>query len=155
MQFKLIPLLERIFLIALIIGIVLNLYKMGLPVLINISLGGLGIVYFLNTFQHLEIERKEDKPLGFKELLGLVVVPKVLWISLTISIIGILLYFINPDNDVYKILLYIGELNIAISTAILFILKFSESKYFDSMLPILYRAFPIFVANFYILFMFK
>lgn len=89
---KLLPYLERVFLATLIIGFALQLTGMAIPILKTVSLSGLGVIFFLSAYRPLEIEPVEGEQMGFNELLGLSVVPKVLWISTSITTIGILFY---------------------------------------------------------------
>ena len=67
--------------------------------------GGLSIVFFLNAFRAPDEQETADTgqgPFGFSDLLGLVIIPKVLWISSSIPTIGILFSIIDTGNNGYK-----------------------------------------------------
>ncbi len=149
---KLLPYLERIFLATLAIGYILKLMENHIPILITIGLAGLGVIFFLSAFRPLEFEPTEGEKMGFNEFLGLVTVPKILWISTAVATIGILLYTLQLGNDGYLRMLYIGSSTIAIATLILLGLKATGTKYLNATFPVFYRVFPTFLLVAYILF---
>lgn len=149
---KLLPYIERIFLASLIIGFLLKLTGSEIPFLIAVSIGGLGVSFFLNAYSPLDIEPAEGEQMGFNELLGLSIIPKVLWISTAIATIGILFYMLHLGNSGYLNMLYIGGSIIIIATFIMLILKLIGTKYMNAAFPVLYRALPTLLIVAYILF---
>ena len=149
---KLLPYLERVFLASLIIGFVLRLSGNEIPMLITVSLAGLGVIFFLSAYRPLDIEPSEGEQMGFKELLGLSIVPKVLWISTAVATIGILFYLLDLGNDGDLRMLYIGGSTIALATLILLGLKATGTKNISAVMPVLFRALPTLLVTAYILF---
>jgi len=80
------------------------------------------------------------------------IVPKVLWISSAISALGIAFYLFDFGNDGYKRLLMIGGLTIGIGTLLLVVFLASGVKHIKTVTPILLRAVPLCLVDFYILF---
>jgi hypothetical protein len=143
------PLIEKVFLAALAIGTVLTVMQIDSTVM-RISLIGLAVTFFLFAYRPIEIPKQENEPFGFSELLAFMIVPKVLWISSAISAVGIAFYLFN--NDGYKQLLMIGGLSIGIGTILIVIFLVSGVKHIKMVTPILLRAVPLFLVDFYILF---
>lgn len=82
------PLVEKILLTALAVGVILT--AMGIDSTVTrVSLFGLGVAFFLSAYRVIDIPEAENEPYGFSALLGLTVVPKVLWISSAVSAVGI------------------------------------------------------------------
>ncbi len=149
---KLLPYLERVFLAALAIAFILQLAGSEIPILMTISLGGLGITFYLSTYRPLNIEQTEGEQMGFSELLGLSIVPKILWISLSVAITGILFYSLRLGNDAYLTMLQIGGITIIIASLTMLILKIIGTKHLDATLPVFFRALPTLLVIAYILF---
>jgi len=148
---KHLPLVEKILLTALVIGTILRLTHVDSTVT-RVSLLGLGVTFFLLAYRPNDIPRQEGEQLGFSDLLGLMIVPKVLWISSAISALGISFYLFDFGNDGYKKMLIIGGLTISIGTILLIIFFVSGVKHIRTVLPILLRAVPLCLVDFYILF---
>lgn len=149
---KILPNLERVLLAILAFGFILQLSGMNIPVLISIGLGGLAVVFFLNGYIPVDIQQSEGEPMGFNELLGLSIVPKILWISAAVTTIGILFYSLQIGNDSYSKMLQIGGSTIVIGTSILLALKVRGVKNINLVLPVLLRALPALIIAGYILF---
>lgn len=115
---------------------------MDIPVLTTIGLGGLGIIFFLSAYKPLEINREESDQIGFNEMLGWLIVPKVLWIGTAVSIIGILFYALHLNKDGYIRMLYIGGGSIITATLVMLLLMAMGIKYMNVNLPIYLRAIP-------------
>ena len=149
---KLLPYLERVFLTTLIIAVILQLTGSELPILMTLSLAGLGITFFLSAYKPLNIKAKEGEETGFNELLGLSIMPKILWISTSVATIGILFYTLQLGNDGYLRMLYVGGLTFIIGTVIMLILKAVGTKYLNATLPVFFRALPTMFVVAYILY---
>lgn len=148
---KHLPLVEKILLTALAIGTILTVMQIDSTVT-RVSLLGLGITFFLLAYRPNNIPIHEGERFGFSELLGLTILPKVLWISSAISALGIAFYLFNFGNDGYKRLVMVGGLTIGIATMLLFVFAVSGVKHVRTVVPILLRAVPLSLVDFYILF---
>lgn len=148
---------EFLLLGLLAIAVVLESIGTKLDVLYLISLAGLALVFFL--FAQVPNQKEEpsstksnekDKSSGFQTLLGLVIVPKVLWIGTAVATIGIL--FFLQDFKGAENLLTIGGITIAITTVILLVLRVINVKNLHTVIPILYRSYPALLAAAYLVF---
>lgn len=148
---KHLPLVEKVLLTALAIGTILTVMQID-STLTKVSLLGLGVIFFLLAYRPNDIPRQEGEQLGFSDLLGLMIVPKVLWISSAVSALGIAFYLFDFGNDGYKKMLMIGGLTIGIGTILLIVFFISGVKYIRTVVPILLRAVPLCLVDFYILF---
>jgi len=139
---------EMLLLAILAVAAVLELLDSKLSILYIISLAGLGLVFFL--FAQYPSQSKKDGGSDFKALLGLTIVPKVLWIATAITTIGILFY-LQGFKGAFN-LLGIGVSTIAVCTIILIILRFIKVKGVEQVIPILYRSYPALLAAAYFMF---
>jgi hypothetical protein len=143
------PLIEKIVLTALAIGLLLTVMKMDNAVT-NFSLIGLAVVFFLSAYRPMEIPRNENEQLGFTELLAFSIIPKTMWISCAISAMGISFYMSQFGNEGYKQMLLIGGSTIAIGTVMLGFCVVSGVRNLNLVTPILFRALPLLAADIYI-----
>ena len=146
------PLLEKIFLAGLLIGLVFSLLDV-VPFNITVtvvSLYGLGAAYYFSAFQRFDMPADESQTMGFKELLGFVIVPKVLWISCAVSVIGIAIFVSNTQSQGYKQMMVIGGLTIASALVIVIVLAIGGVRVLKPLLPALLRAIPLLIADFYV-----
>jgi len=150
---KALPYLEKIFLIALLVGLLLSYFEIVNGGLTNISLAGLGVTFFLSAFSPLDVGSTEGEPFGFNELLGLAIVPKVLGTSSAVGIFGILFYSLDFGNNGYIRLLTIGGSTIILCALIFGYLRITETKYFKKSIIGLFKSIPILIAIYYVLFM--
>ena len=148
---KLLPSLEQICLAILVIGFILQLNGTPIAILIMLGLGGLGVVFFLSAYRPLDVKPQENERMGFNELLGLSIIPKVLWIGSAITVMGILFYMMQIGNGQFLGVLYIGGLTVIIATLILLGLKAIGTKYLNTIFPILFRALPTLLVAAYII----
>lgn len=95
---------EWLFLTGLVIGTILAVLTIDTSVT-KVSLIGLAITFFLYAYKPIDIPRTENELLGFSELLALMIVPKVMWISSAVSTLGIAFYLFDFGNPGYKQLL--------------------------------------------------
>lgn len=145
------PIIEKAFIAVLAIGIILAIAGISFSVL-EAGLIGLGVIFFGSAFLlYTPIPDSDNKPLTFPALLASTIVPKVLWISSAICMVGIALSFITPKNQGYKELLLIGTLTIASGTVILTFFLVSGIKVAKAAVPVLYRAVPASLAALYFL----
>jgi hypothetical protein len=147
---KHLPSAEKVLLAALAIGTVLTITQLDSTVS-KVSLLGLAVIFFLLAYRPIEIPKHEGEQFGFSELLGLIIVPKVLWISSAISAVGIAFYLFDFGNDGYKQMLMIGGLSIGIGASLLIVFFVSGVRHIRMVTPILLRAVPLCLVDFYIL----
>ena len=148
---KHLPLVEKVLLTTLVIGTILRVMHLDSSVT-KVSLLGLGVTFFLFAYRPNEIPREENEQFGFPDLLVLTIVPKVLWISSAISALGIALYLVDLGNEGYKRLLMIGGMTIGGATVILLFSFAKGVKHLETVTPVLLRAIPLLLVDFYILF---
>ena len=140
---------EFTFFALLFIGIALLATIPDATILIIIGLIGLIAMFILNLRQPLEIEPDDNQKQGFTELLSWLILPKVIWISLTILTAGTLFYFINFGNEGYKQLIFIGVNSLILSTFILLILTIMRVRHLKKVWFIFLRAIPLFLVAMY------
>jgi hypothetical protein len=143
------PLVEKILLIALAIGIILALLNIDHDV-VKLTLLALAAVFFLLTYRPIDLPAKEGEQLGFAELIALNIIPKTLWISSAISAIGIAFYLYNFNGA--RQILIIGAPVIAFDVVLLIIFAVMGTRYMHTAVPVLLRAVPLLIADVYILF---
>ena len=87
---KILPYAEKFFLALLLVGAVLKILGMEGMIFITFGLLGLASVFFLTAYTPSDVVIAEDEKAGFKELLVLGIIPKVLGMSMSIATVGIL-----------------------------------------------------------------
>jgi len=144
---KHLPLVEKFLLTGLAVGAILTLLKMDTTVS-RITLLGLGVTFFLFAYRPPDIPIQENEKFGFPELLGLMIVPKVLWISCAVSAVGIAFFLVKSEG--YKQMLFIGGSSIGIGSFLLVILLLNGVKHIKTVTPVLLRAVPLLLADVYL-----
>lgn len=144
------PRLERMLLMLLVLGIVVTFLTKAGSLIINIAIAGLALVFFLYAYKPLEVNAGNNEKAGVSELLGWSVVPKVLWISCAVSAVGILFFLIKTMNDGYLNMVMIGGFSILGGILVLGVLAISGTKHLEVTTPILLRAIPLMIMDFYI-----
>lgn len=147
---KYLPWMERVFLAAISLGAILVLLNFDAATLINLSLSGLAAVFFLNAFRPPEFETSDEGPADFSALLALSIVPKVLWISASISIIGILSYLLHLRPEGYKQLALIGGSSLFLGIFIVGICSVTGVKHLERLFPVVTRAVPLLLMDMYL-----
>jgi hypothetical protein len=147
---KYLSIAEQGLLAALIISMVLTILHVDSSVIIYYSLIGLAIVFFLNAYRPLNSQRAEDEKFIFTDLLTTTILPKVMWISCAVSVIGILFYIRHFEAQSYKNMLIIGggSLLLGVLTAGFFMLGKVKSN--ETLQAVLLRAIPMLVMDIYI-----
>ncbi len=142
---------EKIFLTGILVGLLLSYLSMDKTVL-KFSLISLSVTYFLSSFKVIEIPRKEDEQFGMTEMLAWLIVPKVLWIGYAVSLMGIYLFTLELDHDGHTRALLIGGVTIVIGLVVLGYAQLTGTKYLKYILPVVMRAIPLLLVDFYLLF---
>jgi hypothetical protein len=139
---------EWALLLALLIGFILTILQITSSVL-SVSLIGLAVTYFLYAYKPIEEIRIENEKGGFSDLLASAILPKVLWISSSVSVLGLLFYNLNLGNESYKKMFLIGGSTITIATVLLVVLLFMGKRGAKAVLPVLLRAIPLCAIDMY------
>ena len=146
------PRLERMLLMLLVLGIVMTFLTSVGSLIINIAIAGLALIFFLYAYKPLPVSTGEDEKASIRELLGWSIVPKVLWISCAVSAMGILFFLIRTGSLEYRNMVMIGGLSILVGLVVLGVLQVSGTKHLQVVTPILLRAVPLMIMDFYIFF---
>ncbi|MEJ1240477.1 hypothetical protein WBG78_20205 [Chryseolinea sp. T2] len=144
-------LIEKIFLIGLIVGvlfIILHMDPFDVTVT-SVSLFGLALAFFLSAYKPGEIKTDDGRSAGMKEMLAFVIVPKVLWISSSVSLVGIALLVLGSDSRGYQQMLFIGGSTLAVAILIALFISVTEKNSASVLKPVLLRAVPVLLADLY------
>jgi hypothetical protein len=147
------PLMERIFLLGLLLGgacILLHLQPFDITVT-SVSLFGLGVAYILSAYKPIEIPQNDGETAGMKVLLWYGIIPKVLWISSAVSVIAIALVLLNSDPRGYKQMFFIGGSTIAVGLVITVGMAVAGLQAIRGIVPILLRATVLLAVDVYFL----
>jgi len=110
-----------------------------------IALGGLGTIYFLLAFKPVDIPEQPEVTLGFRELLGWSILPKVSWMATSIGAVGILFYLIGGQG--FDRLLGVSAVTILTVTIIQAILVAIGIKYTNLFVPMFFRSIPVMIIS--------
>lgn len=134
--------LERLAILFVLIGAIFQATGNGELIFISLGFISISCVFFIGAFQPIEVNEEEAKSLeqqqSFNQLLGLVILPKVLGISMSIATIGVMYYFLEMEGS--KMMLTLGGMTTLVSTFLLLILRFSTLKEVEGVTQRLYRA---------------
>jgi hypothetical protein len=146
------PLVEKIFFGGLLLGVILTLIHVEPfdTTVTVVSLYGLGVAYYLSAFQRFESRQDESTAIGFKELLAFSIVPKVLWLSSAVSVVGIAMFVMGTASQGYKQMMMIGGAAIAFGTVVTLILLTGGAGVKKPILPALLRAIPLLIGDLYL-----
>ena len=147
------PLLEKIFLVGLLIGALFGLLEIE-PFNITVtmvSLFGLAIAYYVAAFRPMETPEDGSGQMGFKELLAYIIVPKVFWISSGVSLIGLGLLTMGSDTNGYKQMLMIGGITIATGMLVIMVLVIGGARILRPVSTALLRAIPLMIVDIFFL----
>jgi hypothetical protein len=119
----------------------------------TVSLLGLGVIFFLMAYRPTDIPPPpENEQFGFTQLLGLVIIPKVLWIACAVSAVGLAFSLMNTGNEGYKQMLLTGGLTVGVATFVFLVLLLQGTKHIQLVTPILFRAIPLGLVSLYLVF---
>lgn len=144
------PRLERMLLMLLVLGIVITFLTNAGSLIINVAIAGLALVFFLYAYKPLDVNAGKNEKVGLGEMLGWSIVPKVLWISCAVSAVGILFFLVKTGSGEYMNLVMIGGFSIMIGLLVLGVLRVSGTKNLEVVTPILLRAIPLMIMDFYV-----
>lgn len=153
---KALPTIEKILVGTFILYLILKTLDIRIPYLLNFTLLGLAITFFLNAFQEQQLNEKRSKSYDFADIFVGLIIPKVLWVSTAITTLGILFYIINFGNSGYATVILTGIITLTIAGVLGLIISTVKSQEQSSILtPLIYRALPALVYGCYILYMNK
>jgi len=96
---KILPIGEKLFLLMLLIGAAMQAIGKGGNIILALSLSGLACVYFIGSYLPSELEiQEEEEDSGFKMLLVLSVLPRIMGISMSVSIVGKQFYLLQLEG---------------------------------------------------------
>ncbi len=114
------------------------------------SLVGLAVSFFLMGYLPQDIPVEKDFAQGFRELLALSVIPKVLWIASAISAMGVAFYLMEMPDDRYRRMVMIGGTTIASGTILLVFFMATGVRHVRLVSGVLFRAVPLFALDLYL-----
>jgi hypothetical protein len=133
----------------LTLGLLLPKMNIDSSALILIAVGGLAIIFFLQAYNAVPIPIPPAQ-MGFPELLCFSIVPKVMWIAMSICTIGILFFLLDVSKG-YAQMLLIGVTCLIICLLILGYFFLTRPNYVRVLTPVLYRAAPVLLVSAYLL----
>lgn len=144
------PWIERAAIALLIAAGIMTLLKIPADEMIMLSMATLSVVFFLNTRSMTAPEPKEGEQFGLSELLGFVILPKILWIGASVSVIGILFFILEFAG--YGEMLMVGASSLTMGILILAVLISTGSQNLLPIYqPVLIRVLPVMALAQYIL----
>jgi len=144
--FNVLPLAEKIFMAGIGVGLVLLYLELDTN-LAFISLNGIAVVYFLYAYKPPE-SKTENKPSGFVALMAFSTLPKVMWISCSISVTGIMFHLLALAGAPEMILIGLSAIGVGLFLfAIFFMTGVVDIK---SNIPILSRMIPLLIVDLYL-----
>jgi len=127
-------------------------YSGGNDILL-LSLSALSIIYFLTAYVPREAPKEDEaqssQPMGFAALLGRTILPKVLWIGSSVSVIGILFTLLHFNG--FRDMLLIGTSTLAIASVLGLVNTMSDEQGRKALGPMLLRAVPLILVCIYLL----
>lgn len=145
-------LLEKIFLAGLTTGLVLTYFNASSQIIVQVSIVGLGITYFLTAFRFIDIPRNEEDLLEFRDVLAWTIAPKVIWISCGVSLFGLFIFSLQLGHDGHKRALMIGSLGAVIGLIVIGYAYATGTKHLKHILPTVFRAVPLLIIDLYFLY---
>jgi hypothetical protein len=150
---KYLPIVEGISVTAFAVGYIIKImHYAGGNELVILSLSVLSGIYFLGAYvpSAPTSEAGEQKPkLGYATLLGSTVVPKILGIGLSVTVIGVLFSIMHFNG--FREMLLIGSTSLAAATVVGWFVTSSDEQARERLKPLLMRAVVLMAVGFYLL----
>jgi hypothetical protein len=143
---------EKIFLVGLTLGLMSTSLNSDNKTILQVSVVGLGITYFLLTFKMMDFLPQEGEMSPIMSLLVWTIAPKNLWMFSAISLFGLFVYTLQLGNDGYQRAFMVGGLGIASCLTILGYAYVTGTKHLKYVLSPVIRAVPLLFADFYLLY---
>ncbi|MBX7126537.1 MAG: hypothetical protein K1X47_12655 [Cyclobacteriaceae bacterium] len=149
---KFLPILEKLLLVAFLIGVILHIMHVD-TLVVRFSLIGLGVTLFLNAYRPVELKRDADRQFDFQDLLALTIIPKILWIGSAVSALGFAFSLSAiTNNQGYRQMLLVGGLSCAGGTLCLLLLYSRWQANKQVVFAVLKWAIPLMLLDVYLLF---
>lgn len=120
---------------------------------IMIALSALAAIYFLKAYmppkQDAPAPDAKEEKRGFFELLSTTILPKVLWIACSVSVIGLLFYLLNLEG--FKNMLMIGGMTLSIGLLLAVGAMVTGASTGSSNTTALLRVVPLLLIDLYLL----
>lgn len=142
------PWIERIAFVLLVVAVVLTFIGIPAQELLMVAMATLSIAFFLNIRIPFETERPGDASWGFREMLTYLVLPKIMWISASVSVIGILFHILGLKGALE--MLFIGGTSLFFAIGIFGILLLTGSEDLKIYQRILLRIIPVAIIAIYL-----
>jgi hypothetical protein len=143
---------EKIFLAGLAIGLILTYLNIDSKAIVQVSILGLAITYFLNAFKIIDIPRQEEDKFEFKDFLAWSIIPKVIWMSCGVSLFGLFVYTLQLGHDGHKRAFMLGGFSIALGLIFIGYAFVTGTKHLKYVMPTVIRAVPLLLADLYLLY---
>ena len=126
------------------------MHFIGSNELIIISLSVLSGIYFLGAYvPRMPLNETEKPQLGFAALLGGTIVPKILGIGLSITVIGVLFCIMHFNG--FREMLLIGSTSLTGATVVGWLVTSSNERNREALKPLLMRALVMMLIGYYLL----
>ncbi|HEY4654223.1 MAG TPA: hypothetical protein VIH22_06900 [Cyclobacteriaceae bacterium] len=146
------PRLERLLLIVLVLGIASTFVSSVGSLIVNVSIAGLAMTFFLYACKPLERGITASDESAFRDAVARGVVPRVLWISCAVSAMGVLFFLLRMNRESSERMLLIGCVSILAALLALGILRIGGTRHLNAVEPVLLRAVPLLLIDCYLLF---
>lgn len=148
---KFLPWIETLALLLLMASGIMMLLGSPYQQFLMIAMSTLAMVFFMYAYVPPQVDVTSERQPGFRELLAYSIAPKVLWISMSVTTIGLLFYALGFPKMNWQQMLLIGTSSMGLSILIqmgMFVAGLPPTKAFWRSLL---RASPLFVVGVYIL----
>ena len=138
-------------LLLLLASGIMMLLKLPFKEYLMVSMCTLAMVFFLYAYLPPDVNASEEKQPGFKEFLVYAVAPKIAWISMSVTSVGLLFSALGFPRLSWQQMLLIGTSSMGLSMFVqmgMFLAGLQPTKAFWRSLL---RALPLFVMGVYIL----
>lgn len=148
---KYVPVIEGICLAAFIVGYIMKIQGFSGNEVVIISLSILSGIYFIGAYTPPPPREadEENTQKGFGALLGETIVPKILGIGMSVSVIGIL--FMLQKWNGFREMLLIGSTALAGATVVGLVTTLNNEKARRALGPLFLRAIPLMLVGIYLL----
>jgi hypothetical protein len=148
---KYLPYVEGISITTFVVGYLFKrMHYAGSNELIIISLSVLSGIYFLGAYvPRTPLPEEQQKRQGFAALLGSTVVPKILGVGSSVTVIGVLFCVMHFKG--FREMLLIGTASLAADSVIGWFVTSNDEQARESLKPLLLRAVVLVMIGFYLL----
>lgn len=137
---KILPYVEKLALVFILIGAIFNVMDQGGMAYVGLGLMTLATVFFLNAYVPLEVpeDLKQQQQQGFSNLLGLVIIPKILGIASSVATVGLCFLILQMEGS--GVMIQIGMTSIVVCIFLSLFIKIEGIQYLKVVAPRLIRS---------------